>query len=181
MCIAAGQFDPTDPNKPLYRCDIYQSTDAGDIMEYLRYRSYLKMMTFILLISLFDVRYRELLKAGLSKPWRDTLLNAIGVSELDASAVIDYFAPLSDYIDKQLAENNETQFIGWKSTYKTMYNESNRPIPVSDNTVPIIVGCVLAGLVVIVIIAYFVGRSRNRKKHSKNLHGHENPSAITLE
>lgn len=31
-------------------------------------------------------------------------------------------------------------------------------------TVPIVVGCVLAGMVIVVIIAYFVGRSRQKKK-----------------
>lgn len=108
-------------------------------------------------------------------------MEAIGTDELDASAVLDYFKPLSDYIDEQLAKNNETQFVGWDLKYTTMYSNTNRPVPVSDNTVPIIVGCVLAALVVIVIIAYFIGRSRNRKKHSKSMQGNENPAAITLE
>lgn len=31
-------------------------------------------------------------------------------------------------------------------------------------TVPIVVGCVLAGMVLVVIVAYFVGRSRQKKK-----------------
>ena len=109
------------------------------------------------------------------------MYEAIGTSELDASAVIDYFAPLSAYIDEQLAKNNETQFMGWDLKYKTMFSDSNRPVPVSDNTVPIIVGCVLAALVVIVIVAYFIGRSRNQKKHKQSMQGNENPSAITLE
>lgn len=35
-------------------------------------------------------------------------------------------------------------------------------------TVPIVVGCVLAAMVLVVIVAYFVGRSRQKKK-AKNL------------
>lgn len=33
LCEAAGQFNASDPAKPLYRCDIYQSKEAGKIME----------------------------------------------------------------------------------------------------------------------------------------------------
>lgn len=31
-------------------------------------------------------------------------------------------------------------------------------------TVPIVVGCVLAAMVLVVVVAYFVGRSRQKKK-----------------
>ena len=33
LCEEAGEFNASDPNKPLYRCDIYQSKEAGAIME----------------------------------------------------------------------------------------------------------------------------------------------------
>jgi peptidyl-dipeptidase A len=33
LCVKAGEFDPADPEKPLYRCDIYESKAAGQIME----------------------------------------------------------------------------------------------------------------------------------------------------
>jgi peptidyl-dipeptidase A len=33
LCIEAGEFDQADPEKPLYRCDIYQNKEAGKIME----------------------------------------------------------------------------------------------------------------------------------------------------
>nr|CAD7438416.1 unnamed protein product [Timema bartmani] len=36
LCIAAGQYDPTDPNtQPLHKCDIYNSTAAGQKLRYL--------------------------------------------------------------------------------------------------------------------------------------------------
>lgn len=107
------------------------------------------------------------------------MLEAIGTDELDATAILDYFAPLSDFIDEKLAELNEMDLVGWTSTYENFYRHSER-YPVGDNTVPIIVGSVLAALVVIVIIAYFIGRSRNRKKMKRELHGNDNPS-ISLE
>nr|CAD7404037.1 unnamed protein product [Timema poppensis] len=36
LCIAAGQYDPTDPNtQPLHKCDIYNSTAAGQKLRYI--------------------------------------------------------------------------------------------------------------------------------------------------
>lgn len=118
------------------------------------------------------------MKAGLSKPWRETLFEAIGTSELDSSAVIDYFKPLQDYLNEQLKKSNEA--IGWVSKYQDFYVNGER-YPVGDNTVPIIVGSVLAALVVIVIVAYFIGRSRNNKRRKAALHGNDNPTSVTLE
>lgn len=34
LCEEAGEFNSTDPNtEPLYKCDIYQSTDAGALLK----------------------------------------------------------------------------------------------------------------------------------------------------
>lgn len=65
---------------------------------------------------------RTLLKAGLSKPWRETLMEAIGTDELDPSAVLDYFQPLSDYLDEQLGDEP----IGWDSHYSDFYRSTSR-------------------------------------------------------
>ncbi len=64
------------------------------------------------------------MKAGLSKPWRETLFEAIGTSELDSSAVIDYFKPLQDYLNEQLKKSNEA--IGWVSKYQDFYVNGER-------------------------------------------------------
>jgi hypothetical protein len=32
LCEKAGQFDPNDPEKPLHECDIYRSTEAGNLL-----------------------------------------------------------------------------------------------------------------------------------------------------
>lgn len=29
MCIAAGEYDPNDPAKPLYQCDFNNNKEAG--------------------------------------------------------------------------------------------------------------------------------------------------------
>jgi hypothetical protein len=34
LCKAAGQFDPENPNtKPLFKCDIYRSKEAGKLLK----------------------------------------------------------------------------------------------------------------------------------------------------
>lgn len=105
---------------------------------------------------------RNLLQAGSSRPWPDILEEATGSRDLDASAIIEYFKPIIDYMDAELAKANEPK--GWRSNFE-QFVEGYTSI---DNTVPIIVGAVLGAMVLIVIVAYFVGRSRNRKKHRNN-------------
>jgi peptidyl-dipeptidase A len=183
LCVKAGSYDPNDPNKPLYRCDIYESPEAGSVM-------------------------KTLLQAGSSKPWRETLMEAIGQDSMNASAILEFFTPLRSYLQSQLDANQET--VGWRSRFEefieaedttpnsettpptmsselttsdtgsettatttssettgsTEDNGGDDPGPV-DNTVPIVVGSVLGALVVAVIIAYFIGRRVSAKKDKK--------------
>lgn len=37
LCLKAGQYDPNDPAKPLYKCDIDQSTEAGNALALVYY------------------------------------------------------------------------------------------------------------------------------------------------
>jgi len=69
---------------PLYTCSIYGSREAGAAL-------------------------RELLALGASKPWPEALKVVTGTEELDASAIIDYFAPLKAYLDEQ----NQGRRCGW--------------------------------------------------------------------
>ncbi|KAK7082147.1 hypothetical protein SK128_006172, partial [Halocaridina rubra] len=32
LCLKAGEYNPNDPTKPLHKCDIYQSTEAGNAL-----------------------------------------------------------------------------------------------------------------------------------------------------
>ncbi|XP_042639493.1 angiotensin-converting enzyme [Orycteropus afer afer] len=71
---------------PLHRCDIYQSTQAGD-------------------------KLRELLRAGSSRPWQELLKDMIGSEALDAQPLLDYFQPVSQWLQEQNQRNGEV--LGW--------------------------------------------------------------------
>ena len=62
---------------PLHRCSIYESKDAG-------------------------AKLNAMLSMGLSKPWPDALEAMTGSRQMDAYAIIDYFAPLNTWLDEQL-------------------------------------------------------------------------------
>ena len=70
--------------EPLHRCSIYESQAAG-------------------------TRLNAMLSMGLSKPWPDALEALTGSRQMDATAILDYFAPLKTYLDEQL----KGQPIGW--------------------------------------------------------------------
>ena len=69
---------------PLHRCSIYGSRAAGD-------------------------KLNAMLEKGMSQPWQETLAEMTGSREMDATAIIDYFAPLKEWLDKQ----NAGKKIGW--------------------------------------------------------------------
>src|SRR5262249_17584728 len=61
---------------PLNRCSIYGNKEAGR-------------------------RLKEVLSMGLSKPWPDALEGITGQRQMDATAILDYFAPLQKWLDEQ--------------------------------------------------------------------------------
>lgn len=52
-----------------------------------------------------------MLQKGQSQRWQDTLREVTGKGEMDASAILDYFAPLEGWLKKQ----NEGKSCGWQS------------------------------------------------------------------
>ncbi len=70
--------------EPLYRCSVYNNKEAGKAFE-------------------------QMLAQGASRPWQETLKLLTGKSEIDATAVVDYFAPLKQWLDQQ----NAGQPVGW--------------------------------------------------------------------
>ena len=46
---------------------------------------------------------------GLSRPWQEALYEMTGERDLDASAILDYFAPLQKWLDEQ----NKGKPVGW--------------------------------------------------------------------
>jgi peptidyl-dipeptidase A len=69
---------------PLHRCSIYGSKAAGAKLE-------------------------AMLKMGTSRPWPDALEAMTGSRQMDATAILDYFAPLQAWLDQQLANRAK----GW--------------------------------------------------------------------
>jgi peptidyl-dipeptidase A len=69
---------------PLHRCSIYESREAGQ-------------------------RLNAMLAMGMSKPWADALEALTGSKQMDASAILDYFAPLKIWLDEQL----KGKPVGW--------------------------------------------------------------------
>lgn len=69
---------------PLHRCSIYGSKPAG-------------------------ARLNAGMTMGVSKPWPDALEALTGTRQMDASAIVDYFAPLQRWLEEQ----NEGEPVGW--------------------------------------------------------------------
>jgi peptidyl-dipeptidase A len=70
---------------PIHRCSFYGSKEAGS-------------------------RLKAMLEMGRSKPWPEALEALTGSSQIDASAMLDYFAPLQQWLDRQ----NAGRQCGWK-------------------------------------------------------------------
>jgi peptidyl-dipeptidase A len=69
---------------PLHRCSIYGSREAG-------------------------TRLKTMMELGQSRPWPDALEVVTGQREMDASAMVEYFAPLRRWLDEQ----NRGKPVGW--------------------------------------------------------------------
>ncbi len=65
---------------PLHRCSIYNNKVAGE-------------------------RLKKMLEMGKSQPWPDELYALTGERQMDATAILDYFAPLKKWLDEQNAKN----------------------------------------------------------------------------
>ncbi|MCQ8183933.1 M2 family metallopeptidase [Parvularcula sp. BGMRC 0090] len=69
---------------PLHRCSFYGNGEVG-------------------------AKFNAMLEKGNSQPWQDSLEEFTGTREMDASAMVEYFRPLMDY----LGEQNEDRSCGW--------------------------------------------------------------------
>jgi peptidyl-dipeptidase A len=75
---------PGQKGMPLNRCSIYQSKEAGQ-------------------------KLNAMLQLGVSQPWQEALYQMTGSRQMDASAILDYFAPLQKWLDEQ----NKGKPVGW--------------------------------------------------------------------
>src|SRR3954452_3587495 len=71
---------------PLNRCSIYGNQAAG-------------------------AKLNSMLQLGKSKPWQQAFITMMGEDKADASAILDYFAPLKKWLDEQNAKNGVK--VGW--------------------------------------------------------------------
>jgi peptidyl-dipeptidase A len=69
---------------PLHECSIFGNTEAGR-------------------------RYGAMMALGASQPWPETLEKLTGTRQMDASAILDYFRPLADWLE----DENKGQQCGW--------------------------------------------------------------------
>ena len=69
---------------PIHRCSIYNSKEAGAALE-------------------------KMLQMGSSRPWQEALASLTGSPDMDATAILDYFAPLQTWLDEQ----NKGRQCGW--------------------------------------------------------------------
>jgi peptidyl-dipeptidase A len=69
----------------LHRCSIYKNKAAGD-------------------------RLNKMLAMGQSRPWPEALEAISGQRQMDATAILDYFAPLKKWLDQQ----NQGEKVGWQ-------------------------------------------------------------------
>ena len=67
---------------PLYQCSIYGNKKAGE-------------------------KLKAMLAMGLSEPWPAALKAMTGEDKMDATAIIDYFAPLKSWLDEQNGKKTE--------------------------------------------------------------------------
>lgn len=59
--------------------------------------------------------FRKMLALGASKPWPDALEIITGQRKMEASALVEYFKPLQDWLEEK---NKETgAHIGWGSEF----------------------------------------------------------------
>jgi peptidyl-dipeptidase A len=81
---AAAGCPAQGSNTPLHRCSIYDNKEAGR-------------------------RLNTMLAMGLSRPWQDAMYELTGQRQMDATAILDYFAPLKKWLDEQ----NRGKPVGW--------------------------------------------------------------------
>ena len=81
-----GLCDAAGHKGPLYNCSFYGDKVAGQ-------------------------KFWAMLEKGASQPWQATMKELTGKEQMDASAVLEYFAPLQDWLKQQ----NEGQTCGWQA------------------------------------------------------------------
>lgn len=139
MCNVAGQLDN---GAPLHKCDIDGSKAVGE-------------------------RLAAGLSVGSSRHWSETLQQMTGDTELKSDALLEYFAPLMDYLrvaNEQWEAQTETPITNAPITIAPPTPVPDVPNQPDDEEeaipwIPIIVGAVIGGAVligVVVALTYYL-------------------------
>lgn len=83
---------------PLYQCDIYNSSAAGKVL-------------------------KSLLQQGTSKPWPEIFQEVTGSTKMNASAILEYFQPLTEWLEEQ----NKGKETGWEESCPTITDDIEEP------------------------------------------------------
>lgn len=103
----ANEYEVNNPNKTLADCDIYESKVAGNALKWVQKSFNLKVRKLTVYISII----RKMLSLGSSVPWNDALEVMTGERKMDASALVEYFAPLYEWLKD--ANNKLNAHVGW--------------------------------------------------------------------
>lgn len=95
---------------PLHTCDIYKSTEAGKLLG-------------------------DVMKLGFSKPWPEAMAMITGQPSMSALPLVDYFQPLTDWLEKENNLNNEAR--GWPEyDWKPPVDGATAPPPLPPTPSP---------------------------------------------
>lgn len=107
LCIEANQYNPANPaEKPLHKCDFYNSKPAG-------------------------AKLKAGLELGYSKHWSTALKELTGEEDINAAAILEYFKPLYDFLVKQNKMNydldayNEEAAVEMNKLVKAQWDVGN--------------------------------------------------------
>lgn len=81
-----GLCDAAGHQGPLYECSFYGNKEAGQ-------------------------KFWSMLQRGSSQPWQTTLKEVTGKDTLDAGPMLEYFAPMQEWLKQQ----NQGQMCGWQA------------------------------------------------------------------
>ncbi|GIY34930.1 angiotensin-converting enzyme [Caerostris extrusa] len=96
LCDAAGHTGP------LYKCDIYRSKEAGQILRKLY----------------FKLKNSSVMELGSSEHWSEAMKIMTGgaTNRMDAGPILEYFKPLLEFLEQQ----NRNETLGWISDDSTI-------------------------------------------------------------
>uniref|UniRef100_A0A8C3WTT6 Angiotensin-converting enzyme n=1 Tax=Catagonus wagneri TaxID=51154 RepID=A0A8C3WTT6_9CETA len=103
LCKASGHVGP------LHRCNIYNSKNAGKLLE-------------------------DVLKLGSSKPWPEVLQKITGETKVSTKALMTYFKPLLNWLVTENVRHGE--ILGWPDFSCTFGNLILIPPPFQPQTLP---------------------------------------------